>query len=146
MQRRPFLIGTGAVVVPKGAGAWVGYDRCAFRVGAGAAFAPWNDWTSVKERLLGLVTAVIFAASSHKKQPWRFKASDNALDLHLNSRRYSRGLDPCLREEHIGMERAQEDLMLVAAANGNIASSHDQPCHFHFSGDTVVAVALAFGI
>ena len=67
--------------------------------------------------------AAILAASPHNTQPWLFKVTDSSVDLYLDSRRYPGALDPYLREEHIGMGCALENLMLAAPANGYAASA-----------------------
>jgi hypothetical protein len=69
------------------------------------------------------VRAAILAASPHNTQPWLFKVTDSAIDLILDCRRYPGALDPYLREEHIGMGCALENLMLAAAANGYDATA-----------------------
>lgn len=76
-----------------------------------------------KDSPLALVRAAILAASPHNTQPWLFKITDFSIDLYLDSRRYPGALDPYLREEHIGMGCALENLMLAAPANGYAAST-----------------------
>ena len=67
--------------------------------------------------------AAILAASPHNTQPWLFKITDSSIDLYLDCRRYPGALDPYLREEHIGMGCALENLTLAAPANGYVASA-----------------------
>jgi len=64
------------------------------------------------------VRAAILAASPHNTQPWLFKVTNSAIELYIDTTRNVGALDPYLREEHIGMGCALENLMLAAAANG----------------------------
>jgi hypothetical protein len=124
MQRRSFLKGSGAViVVVVGAGVWRAYDEGVFSVGEGPAYQPWKDWQNEKDGPLALVRAAILAASPHNTQPWLFKVTDNQIELYADTGRYPGALDPYLREQHIGLGCALENLMLAAAANGYNATS-----------------------
>jgi hypothetical protein len=68
------------------------------------------------------VRAAILAASPHNTQPWLFKVAQSSIDLYIDTKRNVGALDPYLREEHIGIGCAIENLMLAAAANGYTAS------------------------
>jgi len=119
MQRRSFLTGSGAVIVAVvGAGVWRAYDEGVFSVGEGPAYRPWKDWQNEKDGPLALVRAAILAASPHNTQPWLFKVTDNQIELYADTGRYPGALDPYLREQHIGLGCALENLMLAAPANG----------------------------
>ena len=124
MKRRSFLKGAGVVtVVVAGGGVWRAYDEGVFSVGEGPAYEPWKDWR--KDSNLGalaLVRAAILAASPHNTQPWLFKVTNSSIELYIDIRRNVGALDPYLREEHIGMGCALENLMLAAGANGYQAS------------------------
>jgi nitroreductase len=72
---------------------------------------------------LVLVRAAILAASPHNTQPWLFKVSDKQIELYADTRRFPGVLDPYLREQHIGLGCALENLMLAAAANGYKATT-----------------------
>ncbi|MGO9648581.1 MAG: Acg family FMN-binding oxidoreductase [Terriglobales bacterium] len=120
MQRRSFLKGAGVVtVVVVGGGVWRAYDQGVFSVGEGPAYEPWKDWRKESNTgPLALVRAAILAASPHNTQPWLFKVTDSSIELYIDTQRNVGALDPYLREEHIGMGCALENLMLAAAANG----------------------------
>jgi nitroreductase len=124
MQRRSFLKGAGAVtVLVAGGGVWRAYDQGVFAVGEGPAYEPWQDWrTSSPHGPLLLVRAAILAASPHNTQPWLFKITSSWIELYIDTTRNVGALDPYLREEHIGIGCAIENLMLAAAANGYAAA------------------------
>jgi hypothetical protein len=151
MQRRAFLKGAGvATILVVGGGVWRAYERGVFSVGEGPAFEPWKDWQQAKDSPLALVRAAILAASPHNTQPWLFKVTDTSIDLYLDCRRYPGALDPYLREEHIGMGCALENLMLAAPANGYAASAALLPGKLTQSAaypehELVAQVALARG-
>jgi nitroreductase len=120
MQRRSFLKGAGAItIVVAGGGVWRAYDQGVFSVGEGPAYEPWKDWRKDSSHgTLALVRAAILAASPHNTQPWLFKVTNSSIELYIDTKRNVGALDPYLREEHIGMGCALENLMLAAAANG----------------------------
>lgn len=123
MQRRAFLKGAGVVTVAvAGGGVWRACDQGVFSTGEGPAYEPWYDWRNAKDSPLALVSAAILAASPHNTQPWLFKVGDSAVELHIDTRRNVGALDPYLREEHIGMGCALENLLLAAPANGYATS------------------------
>ncbi len=125
MKRRVFLKGVGAVtVLVAGGTVWRAYDQGVFRAGEGPAYQPWKDWRKVSgSPHFALVRAAILAASPHNTQPWLFKVSDSAIELYIDTGRNTGSLDPYLREEHIGIGCALENLMLAAAANGYHATA-----------------------
>jgi nitroreductase len=124
MQRRSFLKGAGAItVLVAGGGVWRAHDQGVFSIGEGPAYEPWQNWRSNSpDGPLVLVRAAILAASPHNTQPWLFKVTSSRIELYVDTARNVGALDPYLREEHIGIGCALENLMLAAAANGYAAT------------------------
>lgn len=128
MKRRSFLKGAGVVtVVVAAGGVWRAYDQGVFSVGQGPAYEPWKNWRDTNDGPLTLVRAAILAASPHNTQPWLFKVANSSVELHIDTQRNVGALDPYLREEHIGIGCALENLMLAAPANGYATSLTLQP-------------------
>jgi nitroreductase len=128
VKRRSFLKGAGVVtVVVVGGGVWRAYDQGVFSVGEGPAYEPWKNWRNTNDGPLTLVRAAILAASPHNTQPWLFKVTNSSIELHIDTQRNVGALDPYLREEHIGIGCALENLMLAAPANGYVATATLQP-------------------
>jgi nitroreductase len=124
MRRRSFLKGAGAItVLVAGGGVWRAYDQGVFSIGEGPAYEPWQNWRNNSPNgPLVLVRAAILAASPHNTQPWLFRVTSSRIELYLDTARNVGALDPYLREEHIGIGCALENLMLAAAANGYTAT------------------------
>jgi nitroreductase len=125
VNRRAFFQGTGVIAIAvMGGGVWRADDQGVFSTGQGPAYQPWKNWRDeATDEPLKLVRAAILAASPHNTQPWLFKVSNSAIELHIDPRRNVGALDPYLREEHIGMGCALENLLLAAAANGYAAAA-----------------------
>ena len=149
MRRRVFLKSAGDVtLVVVGSALWRVHNRGVLSVGEGPAFEPWKDWQSTQNTPLALVRAAILAASPHNTQPWLFKVSATSIDLYIDTKRTPGDLDPYLREEHIGMGCALENLMLAASANGYAATAallpgKLMPAPVHSGPDLIAQVVLS---
>lgn len=120
MTRRRFLRGAGAVtVLVAGGGVWRAADRGVFSVSGGPAYAPWTTWrTDEPAGALGLVRAAILAANPHNTQPWLFFVSEDQIVVLADRRRHLGTMDVYLREMHLGLGCAVENLLLAARAQG----------------------------
>jgi hypothetical protein len=118
--RRRFLQAAGIVsVAVAGGGVWRAYDQGVFSRGKGQAYEPWNNWRGEKlEGPLALVPAAILAANPHNTQPWLFQVQETSINLFADGKRNLGAIDPYLREMHIGLGCALENLLLAAQAKG----------------------------
>jgi len=98
---------------------WRAYDQGVFSAGAGAAYEPWIDWRSdAAPGPLALVRAAILAASPHNTQPWRFQVGAARVELFADTNRNLGAFDPYLREMHIGLGCALENMTRTARVLG----------------------------
>ncbi|MHB8301901.1 MAG: Acg family FMN-binding oxidoreductase [Acidobacteriaceae bacterium] len=124
MDRRDLLKGTGAVaILVAGGGVWYAYEEGAFSAGKGPAFQPWKNWNEAKTGPLALVRAAILSASPHNTQPWLFRVDTAKVELYADTSRNTGALDPFLRELHIGLGCALENMMVTASVIGYRASA-----------------------
>ncbi len=122
MNRRRFLRGLGTItILVLGGAVWYADEEGAFSQGKGPAFAPWTDWDQPQAGMLALVRAGILAASPHNTQPWLFRVRGNQIEVLAATSRNTGGLDPFLRELHIGMGCALENMVVASSAAGYIA-------------------------
>jgi hypothetical protein len=114
------LKGAGAVaVVAAGGLVWRAYDQGVFAAGTGAAYEPWTNWRSdAAPGPLGLVRAGILAANPHNTQPWLFQVGATRIELFADIRRNLGAFDPYLREMHIGLGCALENMTRTARVVG----------------------------
>ncbi len=109
------MLGAGAA----GLG-WHAVRSGVFSSGAGAAYAPWRQWPPLPaEGAIGLVRAAVLAASPHNTQPWLFRVAGSRIELFADPARNIGTIDPFLREMHVGLGCALENLVLAARAGGH---------------------------
>ncbi len=109
----------GAIAVLGAGVAWRAWDQGVFSTGEGPAYEPWLTWEggdAASPR--HLVRAAILAANPHNSQPWRFHIQPGSIDLFADRSRNIGSIDPLLREMHIGLGCALENLILAASAQG----------------------------
>lgn len=122
MNRRDVLkaVGLGAgtlVVAGTGVGSYRVFDSAALDPGSGHAYDPWQHWQDTPGSL-GAVGAAVLAANPHNTQPWLFHATDDAIDVSVDSSRSIGSVDPYRREQHVGLGCALENLTLGCQARG----------------------------
>lgn len=121
MSRRKVLIAGAALLGAGAAGlGWHAVRNGVFSSGAGVAYAPWRQWPPLPEEgALGLVRAAVLAASPHNTQPWLFRVAGTRIELFADPARNIGTIDPFLREMHMGLGCALENLVLAARAAGH---------------------------
>lgn len=112
--------GAGAVAIMAVGGlAWRAHDQGVFSAGTGPAYEPWTTWRSdAAEGPVRLVRAAILAANPHNTQPWLFRVSPTRVELYADTVRNLGAFDPYLREMHIGLGCAVENMTRAAGAYG----------------------------
>ena len=86
----------------------------------GDAYAPWQLWNdpSIRETPLALVSAAVLAANPHDTQPWLFKVTAGTIELFADLSRNLGAMDSYVREMHLGLGCAIENMMHAAGPNG----------------------------
>lgn len=147
ISRRTFLKGTGIVtVLVAGGGVWRASTQGVFSTGQGAAYEPWQTWqTDTLEGPLALVRAGILAANPHNTQPWLFEVTDTNINLYADTSRHLGSMDVYMREMHIGLGCAVENMLLAAKANGyegQLTLSPGDLSELHANSEPVLAARL----
>lgn len=120
INRRKFLQGLGITAVAVvGGGVYRAVDQGVFASATGPAYEEWTDWQQEPaEGAMRLVQSAILAANPHNTQPWLFQVSDQQIELYADTSRHLGTMDPFLREMHIGLGCAIENMMITAAVVG----------------------------
>lgn len=119
--RRRFLeIGSGITLVAGAGVIWRANERGIFTGPAGEAYKPWEIWNAAEYRgtPFALVAAAVLASNPHNTQPWVFRVTGDRIDILADTRRHLGTFDPYLREMHVGLGCAIENMVLAAAPNG----------------------------
>lgn len=123
--RRHFLqIGGGITLLAAGGAVWRAHDRGVFAEPSGAPYDPWTLWNAPEYEgtPIALVAAGILASNPHNTQPWVFRVSKTEIEVLADTSRHLGSFDPYLREMHIGLGCAIENMALAAPANGYAVS------------------------
>jgi len=144
MNRRRFLGGLGTVtILVLGGAVWYADEEGAFSQGKGPAFSPWTDWNQPQTGMLALVRAGILAASPHNTQPWLFRVRGSQIEVLAETSRNTGGLDPFLRELHIGMGCAVENMDVASPTAGYVADIEIADGALNLHADTSTAQRVA---
>lgn len=128
-RRRILQIGGATALVAAGGLIWRGYERGVFVEPSGAPYEPWILWNApeYKGTALALVAAGVLAANPHNTQPWIFRVGDSRIEVYADTRRNLGSFDPYLREMHIGLGCAIENMVLAGPANGYAVTVEPAP-------------------
>jgi nitroreductase len=109
----------GITVLAAGGLAWRAWSGGVFHTGEGPAYEPWRDWRNDRSSgPLAFVKAGILAASAHNTQPWRFRVSDERIEIFADAERHLGSFDPYRREQILSLGCALENMVLAARAQG----------------------------
>lgn len=98
---------------------WRAHEQGVLSGRVGPAYEPWTTWRSEPGAgPLALVRAGILAANPHNTQPWLFRVSAARVELYADPVRHLGAFDPYLREMHIGLGCAVENMTRAARAYG----------------------------
>ena len=114
--------GAGVVAVAGATGlTWRAVDGGVFATGTGPAYDAWSQ-AGVGGRPLHLIRAAVLAANAHNTQPWLFTVTDTRIDVFADMSRTIGAMDPLLRELHLSLGCALENLTLAGRPNGLAAT------------------------
>lgn len=146
LSRRGLLqrLGLGAAtvfVVANGSVAYRAWDQGVLTEGQGPAFEALENWRSFQGPEAAVAAAVL-AANAHNTQPWVFAIAGDQIDVYADRSRSTGANDALLRELHISLGCAVENLVLAAEANGYTTTVQLDP---GTSPDLVATVNLSPG-
>jgi hypothetical protein len=86
----------------------------------GDAYSPWTLWNdkSIHGTPLALVAAAILAANPHNTQPWLFHVRPDSIEIYADLSRNLGAMDAFVREMHLALGCAVQNLLLAAPPNG----------------------------
>jgi nitroreductase len=86
----------------------------------GDAYSPWMLWNdkSIHGTPLALVAAAILAANPHNTQPWLFHVRQDSIEIYADLSRNLGAMDAFVREMHLALGCAVQNLLLAAPPNG----------------------------
>ncbi len=118
--RRGLLWTGGAMTLALSGGVVFAAQGCTPDLSSDPAYAPWRLWNdpALRGTPLALVAAGILAANPHDSQPWLFRVTADGIDVFADPSRNLGAMDPFLREMHIGLGCALENIALAAPPNG----------------------------
>ncbi len=118
--RRRLLWTGGAMTLALSGGLVLAAEGCKPVSSSDDAYAPWQLWDdpTLRGTPLALVAAGILAANPHDSQPWLFHVTPDRIEVFADTSRSLGAMDPFLREMHIGLGCALENIALAAPVNG----------------------------
>jgi hypothetical protein len=101
---------------------WQAIGGGVFASGTGNAYAAWDQAAAVGADPMNLVRAAVLAANAHNTQPWLFVVTGERIELFADMTRTIGAMDPLLRELHLSLGCALENLVVAGPASGLTAS------------------------
>lgn len=95
----------------------------------GDAYAPWKLWDdpAIRGTPFALVAAATLAANPHDTQAWLFAVNADSIEVHADTSRHLGAMDAALREMHLGLGCAIENMLTIAGAQGYAATLEAVP-------------------
>ena len=121
LPRRDWLklvVGTAGGVLVLRDGTGCGY----YSAESGEAYAPWVFPGAETKPEMVAARAAILAANPHNSQPWALHVTESGIDLHADFTRSLGTIDSLLREMHIGLGCALENMVIAAQVSGRAAA------------------------
>jgi nitroreductase len=119
VNRRTVLGGLAVGAAAVGGGAWWLSSGGLLQLESAGPDGPWRAWRgSAAQPVRNLLRAAILASNAHNAQPWLFRIGDDRIEVYADPKRQAGDLDPYLRELHLGLGCALENMALAASANG----------------------------
>jgi hypothetical protein len=119
-RRGALAYGGAAVLLASTGGALRAFDAAGRPPPADDAYALWRLWDdpAIAGTPLALVAAGVLAANPHDTQPWLFAVGADAIDIFADLSRGLGAMDAYVREMHLGLGCAIENMALAAGPNG----------------------------
>ena len=116
-------LGVGVAAVAGATGlTWRAIDGGVFASGTGPAYAAWDQTAVAGVDPMNLVRAAVLAANAHNTQPWLFVVTGERIELFADMTRTIGAMDPLLRELHISLGCALENLVVSGPPSGMSAN------------------------
>ena len=147
MKRRTFLLGGAALAVAGGSAAYLGLRRMGSMDEYKAAVAATRSELNQNPGVHGIIRYATLAANAHNTQAWRFRVSEQGVEILPDFSRRTPAVDPDDHHLFASLGCAAENLSLAASAQGrpgdiSFDSTKDGAVSFAFSGTANQASAL----
>src|SRR5271166_1917841 len=128
-RRDALALGAAQIFVAFAGGRLRAADAAGRPLPEGDAYAPWRLYNdpAVRGTPLALVAAGVLAANPHDTQPWLFGVSATSIEVFADTSRNLGAMDSYLREMHLGLGCAIENMVLAAGPNGYAAECDTTP-------------------
>jgi hypothetical protein len=147
MDRRPILIGGGALALAGVGAAYAGLRQMGSMEDYDAAVAATRAMISERPEMRDLIRYATLAPNGHNTQPWLFRLTRDRIEILPDFSRRTPAVDPDDHHLFVSLGCAAETLALAAGARGNAGELSFDPANagsvaFAFGGGPTVDTAL----